>query len=544
VNGRLAGLLLGLILLANGVGATVTPADLQEHLASNGAPQLVDQSAVEQFYRQRNYTPAWSGPLCADHLAELREAVSASAAHGLEPRHYHSAALSGSTNCDVQLEVLATDAWLSLASNLYKGRLEPQSLEPGWSTRKPEIDLAARLLAALGEGKVRDALLELAPGDSYYRALQKELLRLRQETGSPGWELVDDGPLLRRGGRGVRVQQLRRRLAVDAVTVPAPGDPAIVFDGELENAVKAFQRRANLEPDGIVGPMTLAQLNRSVADRIDQLRVNLERWRWLPKDTPGRHIRINIADFQLQTLLGDEVLHEYRIIVGTTERPTPVFSGQIKYIVLNPWWEAPRRIAVKDKLPMFKADPAAIDRLGFVIIDAQGRQVDGSKINWSTLTADRFPYRLRQKPGPLNALGQVKLIFPNSHDVYLHDTPTRGLFARTRRAFSSGCMRVENALELTAWVLAETAGWDTASIDRVVRKGSETRVTLNHVVPIQLLYLTAVLDETGEVRFIDDLYLRDPAVLAALNQWPGNSYADPAGAETIQGDCVESVPVP
>jgi murein L,D-transpeptidase YcbB/YkuD len=544
VNDRAAGLLLGLTLLANGAGADVTPAGLQQHLAVAGAAWLVDQSAVEQFYRQRDYTPVWSGPHCASHLAELREAVNASAAHGLNPEHYHSATLSQPTDCDVQFEALATDAWLSLASNLYEGRLEPQSLEPGWSTKKPEIDLAALLLAALDEGKVREALLELAPGDSYYRALQKELLRLQQQTGSPGLELVDDGPLLRRGGRGIRVQQLRQRLTVDALPFAGPGDSALVFDAELENAVKAFQRRANLEPDGIVGPMTLAQLNRSVADRIGQLRVNLERWRWLPKESPGRHIRINIADFQLQTLLGAEPLHQYRIIVGTTERPTPVFSGQIKYIVLNPWWEAPRRIAVKDKLPMFKSDPSAIDRLGYVIMDAQGHEVDGSEINWSKLTAARFPYRLRQKPGPLNALGQVKLIFPNSHDVYLHDTPTRGLFARTRRAFSSGCMRVENALELTAWVLAETTGWDTARINTVVVKGFETRVTLSDVVPIQLLYLTAVLDETGEVRLIDDLYLRDPAVLAALDEWPGSSYPERAGAETIQGDCVESVPVP
>jgi murein L,D-transpeptidase YcbB/YkuD len=208
----------------------------------------------------------------------------------------------------------------------------------------------------------------------------------------------------------------------------------------------------------------------------------------------------------------------HRVVVGTGYRQTPAFSAQMRYVVLNPWWEVPRKLATQDKLPLFQRDPTAFSRGGFALLDPQGQTVDASAVDFSQLSRNRFPYRLRQRPGPANALGEVKLILPNKHDVYLHDTPTRGLFARVRRSFSSGCIRVDDVLALTEWVLTGAPGFDRARIDAVIAGGSETRVNLAEPLPVHLLYLTVVDDGAGGVRFIDDLYSRDARVLDALGR--------------------------
>ncbi len=321
----------------------------------------------------------------------------------------------------------------------------------------------------------------------------------------------------RLGDSGPRAQQLRSRLARVGLLDAEQALNADRFDENVEAAVKTFQLRANLEPDGIVGPMTLRQLNLCAADRVAQVRANLERWRWLPDDLGTRHIRVNIADFRLEARAGGVVEREHKVVVGKTYRRTPVFSDEIEYLVFNPWWETPRRLAVQDKLPQFSQDPAAINRLGFEIVDAEGNNVDPATIDWKTVTGATFPYRLRQRPGPENAVGRVKLMFPNAHNVYLHDTPTKSLFEKTRRDFSSGCIRVEDALDLAEWVLAGTPGWERARIDSVVASGATMTVNVASRVPVHVLYLTAVPDGEGGIRFIDDLYARDAAVIAALD---------------------------
>jgi murein L,D-transpeptidase YcbB/YkuD len=185
-------------------------------------------------------------------------------------------------------------------------------------------------------------------------------------------------------------------------------------------------------------------------------------------------------------------------------------------MVLNPWWETPPSLAVRDKLPAFRSDPASVRRLGFQVIDRSGSIVDPDTIDWSAVPAQGFPYRLRQAPGPQNALGEVKFMFPNSHNVYLHDTPTRGLFSQTRRDFSSGCVRVRDPLALAEWVLAETPDWSAARIQTVTAGDTETRASLARSIPVHILYWTAVPDETTGIRFVDDLYDRDQNLIAAL----------------------------
>lgn len=521
--------------------------------------------AVRAFYAARGYRLAWTEDAgCGSHYAELLHAIAASDAHGLSPGDYHLEPLLSAPACTLTEELLASDAWLSLASHLRGGRIDPLHVEPDWTVQRPSLDAPAALELALQAGQVAAALDALAPQDDFYRALRAALIIERAQLDAPRPAPVDAGDSLKPGDRGPRVAQLRALLraeghaaeplaaqpeAIATAAVPAPladaaeppqpsstdaaeppelpganaaeapaGDPLEFFDAGLETALKAYQQRVNLEPDGVAGRMTLAQLARGPAERVDQLRVNLERWRWLPADLGARHLRVNIADYRLEAWNAGRIERIHRVVVGTGYRQTPSFSARMRYVVLNPWWEVPRRLATQDKLPLFQRDPEAFARGGYALLDPQGQPVDAAGVDFSQLSRNRFPYRLRQQPGPANALGQVKLILPNGHDVYLHDTPSRGLFAKVRRSFSSGCIRVDDALGLTEWVLAGVRGFDRARIDAVVASGQETRVDLAEPLPVHLLYLTAVGDEAGGLRLIDDLYGRDGRVLDALNR--------------------------
>lgn len=489
-----------------------------EHIfALDPALPLLSPEPVRQFYERRQFRAAWLGPNCSRRLGELLVAIDSAFEHGLDPADYHRHALSETSTCSEATEWLASDAWVSLAAHLYAGRVDPLTVEPDWTASRPAIDVAELLQAALTEGRIGAALMEQAPDDAIYASMREALARFRGYLGRGGWKGVDPGSMLRKGEVHVRVVQLRARLALSGLLDARESQTDEMFDETLEAAVKAFQQRANLEPDGVVGTLTLAQLNRRAEDRIEQLRVNLERWRWLPENLGERHLRVNIANFSVQAWNEGRVEQQHKVIVGRLYRQTPSFSGRINQIVLNPWWETPRRLAVHDKLPLFRRKPEEVQRLGFEVLDANGVNVDPQGIDWSGLSAANFPYRLRQRPGPQNALGKVKILFPNPHSVYLHDTPTQGLFARVRREFSSGCIRVEDALGLSAWLLSDNAGWDRAAIDATVASGKETALRLSPAVPVHLLYLTVVGSMDGGIRFVDDLYGRDATVTQALN---------------------------
>jgi len=253
------------------------------------------------------------------------------------------------------------------------------------------------------------------------------------------------------------------------------------------------------------------------AAAIDKLRANLERWRWLPRDLGPRYVFANVAGFDVAAFDNNVAQAQFAAIFGKLERETPAFSDDIEYIVFNPWWEVPDSIARNDKLPQFRRDPGAVLRLGYKVLDKSGLTVDPANINWENVSARTFPYRLRQAPGPSNALGQVKIMFPNAHNVYLHDTPDRGLFDAEQRAFSSGCIRVKEPLDLAEWLLRDTTGWDRERIDGAVGSNAETRVTLSTPVPVHVVYFTAVADETCQrARYLADVYNRDAAVIQSL----------------------------
>ena len=251
--------------------------------------------------------------------------------------------------------------------------------------------------------------------------------------------------------------------------------------------------------------------------RIDTLRINLERLRWLPSDAGQRYVLANIPAFEVTAVSESGDVERHDAIFGKVSTKTPQFSDQIEYVVFNPWWDVPASIARRDKLPQFRSDPGVISRLGYRIYDRDGKAVDPSGIDWNTVSASAFPYHIRQMPGPSNALGQVKIMFSNPDNVYLHDTSEKALFDREVRTFSSGCIRVKDPLDLAEWVLRDLPGWDRTAIDAAVASGAETRVDLEASIPVHVVYLTASPGADGAIRYSADVYKLDAALLAALD---------------------------
>ncbi|MEQ9316845.1 MAG: L,D-transpeptidase family protein, partial [Henriciella sp.] len=402
--------------------------------------------ATEQFLGDAMSDEVWND---ANYDA-LVSAIEGLADHGLNPLHYHLEELMAARGSAKERDWLATDAWMSAAAHMLYGKLSPTSFEPDWTAARREADLAAVLAFALDSGTVASSLDQFAPIQPSYAALKAELASLRAEAETP-ISRVSDGPALKSGMTGPRVAELQTRF-VELGLLPSEAATG-TMDAATVEAVKTFQISENLDSDGVAGAATVRALNRGPEARINQVRINMERWRWLPGDLGKRHLRANIAGFEVTAYENGEPQRTHLTIVGKTYRKTPVFSDQIEYIVFNPWWETPTSLARADKLPMFKKDPGSVDRLGFQVLDGSGKQVNASTIDWNAIPAGTMPYRLRQAPGAQNALGQVKIMFPNPHNVYLHDTPTRGLFAQRQRAFSSGCLRTQDPIGLSEWLL-------------------------------------------------------------------------------------------
>lgn len=493
---------------------------------------VADPWFLIRFYERRQFSPAWESDAKRDAL--LR-ALEASVEHGLDPGDYHVELLRAHaegnhdedpTAATIHFELLASDALARFAFHLRFGKVNPEALEPSWNFSRTlegtnPIAVFQRLIDA---ADIAAEVETLAPQEPRYADLKAALAAYRAIEQAGGWPRLDAGTTLKPGMRDARVAELRDRLRIEGYAAGAGADPEL-FDEALEAAVRAFQRLHGLEADGVVGPRTIAALNVPVEARIDQLRVNLERLRWIFRDLEERYIVANIARFQVSLIENGEPVWTTRAVVGRPYRQTPTFRAQMTYLVLNPTWTVPPGILRSDLLPELRRDPGSLARRNMVVLDTSGRVVDPSTVDWN---APHFPYMLRQEPGPDNALGRVKFMFPNPHHVYMHDTPSRELFARADRTFSSGCIRLENPLELAEILLAETGRWDRAAIDAVLATGQPRTITLPRPLTVLLIYATAV-PENGELYLLPDVYGRDARVLDALEA--PFEFVPPAGYE-------------
>lgn len=471
-------------------------------------------AASQAFYAARADKTAWSNNRQYDDLIRAVEKLSE---HGMDPEHYQLSALKSMRGDVKARDPIATSAWLTAATHMVYGKINPVTVEPDWTVAGRNLNLAESLASVLERGDMSKSLERLAPTQPGYKVLREEYARMKISADVPTTQITA-GETLKSGMSGARVTLLQKRLT--ELDFLAELQLTGKMDADTVAAVKAFQLASELDDDGVVGPATLNTLNRNMAGQLNQLRVNMERWRWLPEDLGRRHLRANIAGFDVSAWNNGKRERTHLTIVGKTYRKTPVFSDEVEYAVFNPWWETPTSIMLRDKLPAFRKDPLAVERMGFQIIDKTGAVIAPSTIDWNDVSASAFPYRIRQAPGDANALGKVKIMFPNSHNVYLHDTPTRGLFAQRQRAFSSGCLRTQDPIELSKWLFEETPEWTSERIDAAVASGKETRANLASKVPVHILYFTVVSDDSGAVRYLDDIYARDKAVLDALNASP------------------------
>lgn len=509
--------------------------------AASAAPAQLAEVSEETASEDRRHV--WTGPQSGDALAQLAGAIAEAGSHGLDPWDYgliHLLAVPDRP--DPEIDRMATASYLALAGDLLQGRI-PIRDRLRWPFQPRERDLDAWLAQAMETGEIAASLDALAPRHSEYTAL-RSALTAHLSLSPDSWPApIGEGEALEAGATGPRVAALRARLEVLGYLAPAAeaekADPeAALFDAETTVALQQAQRDAHLEPDGVAGAETIAWLDTPQYQRIAQLQANLERWRWLPDDLGAHHIRVNLPDYRLTVHEDGELVRSHDVIIGRPSRASPVLTAVMTHVIANPWWETPHSLAVRDELPLFRRDPDAVSRLGFQIIErATGNVVDPSGIDWTAVSAANFPYRLRQAPGPLNALGQVKLIFPNLHNTYLHDTPSRTLFGRAARAFSSGCVRVRDPVELAQWAASAGSGLPAEALQAALASGREARFDLARPVYVHFLYFTALAGPDGRVRFVPDVYGRDGQVIAALGMpQPLPRPASPA-AEPVSGEC-------
>ena len=489
------------------------------------------QPWLQEFYEPSGYAPAWmqanaASPQALAMITILRDAWQ----KGLEPEDYDASrwnsrlqALQGSLQNQATFDVSLTVCAMRYISDLRIGRINPQHFKFGLTIEHKKYDLAQFLRdRVLPASDLRAVLDSLEPPFGGYRRTEQALVKYVQfARDNKDDKLPVPAKVIDPGQPYSGVAQLIRRLQlVGDLPAGAQVGHTQIYDATLADTVKRFQRRHGLDDDGRLGPSTVKQLNVPLADRVRQLQLTLERWRWLPIEFSNPPIVVNIPDFRLRAL--DEnngVAFDMRVVVGkamTTE--TPVFSRDMKFVVFRPYWNIPPGIFRRSTLPAIKRNRNYVKANNFEVTNNDGSAVTSGEISDDVLAQlQSGQLSVRQKPGPNNALGLVKLMFPNEHHVYLHSTPATELFSRSRRDFSAGCIRVERPADLTAWVLRFNSGWPLERVRDAMQAGKDN-VTVNLVrpIPVFIVYGTAIAYENGEVHFYDDIYAHDARLAKAL----------------------------
>ncbi|MFC3282003.1 L,D-transpeptidase family protein [Litchfieldella rifensis] len=527
---------------SNGASPDEVSARLQA-LVQDGPRDNVLNRHVHDFYAARDFQPVWNDDR---HISALVAALHGLDDDGLIPADYRPDALAQAwqriqdRNSDAlaRVDLGATRRFLRALRYLHLGKVDPTAVDSDWEIPRPGFapDMAA-LSRAVEAGDIEGAFDRARPDYPPYQRLREGLGRYRAIEAAGGWPQVParEAPL-RPGDRHPDVALLRERLGVlgQPELLVADADyyreehaglildvpEAKRYDAALADAVRRFQRRHLLEDDGVVGPQTRAALNVGVSRRIDQIRVNLERARWMLHDLPDSFVLVDIAGYELRYFLPGDDVWQTRIVVGQPYRTTPTLRSEITRLTFNPTWTVPPTIFREDKLPKIREDLEYLKRKNLAVIDMQGRHLDPQEVDWQNPGA----IMLRQAAGGQNPLGRVVIRFPNRHSVYLHDTPSQHLFDNPQRAVSSGCIRVENAMQFVRLLLDDNRRWDAAALQQAVASGETRTVDLSQRVPVILHYWTVDTAENGSLAFRPDIYRRDSDLLLALNRPSTENY--------------------
>jgi murein L,D-transpeptidase YcbB/YkuD len=487
---------------------------------------LYAQDVLSNYYELNEYIPAWKNK---KNFKEVISILQDSYNEGLLPDDYHMSNINRlleeiKTNPDpsklADLDLLITDGLLLYGSNLIMGKVDQSKIRPGWDVPPNELpgNGDSLLYKALEHKDLTRTINSIKPDNFMYTHLRKGLKHYREIAKNGGWPKIPDGEVLKPGMKDERVMLIRDYLKIVG---DLPADALIsngnIYDSTTIEAVKKFQFRHNLNQDGVIGKGTLRAMNVSVEQRIAEIRVNMERARWVIHHLPEDFLVVNIAGFNIRRLRHDSIIYYSRVIVGKHYHESPIFRGTLRYIILNPTWTLTYSIATKETLPKLKKDPGYLEKKNMIIMDRSGKILDPSTIDFNKLSAGNFPYTIQQKAGPHNSLGEVKFMFPNKYSVYLHDTPARSLFANEERAFSHGCIRLQKKWELFL-SLVDDPQWNMDRINEVIASEKTTRVNLKNPIEIILLYWTAGADRDDKLYFNKDIYDRDSAVLSALDK--------------------------
>jgi len=503
--------------------ARIIKAGLSTAYYGSGKGSVAYQEAQKlyYFYGARHFEPLWlveGAGGKADFSASAKKIITVfqnAEREGLRPSDYLTPdldikAAAGDPQRLSAVETAFSAAALRYAQHAYGGRIDPRAVSSLLDIAPRRLDPTETLLKLAASETPDQILLELAPKHREFAQLKTALARFYD--GMVEEQIsIPDGQLLKPGMSDDRVPLLRARLQL-----PAGPEGDLTYDEALVEAVTAFQESLGLQADGVTGPATVAALNGGTATTKEDIIANMERWRWMPEDLGNFHVFVNIPEFRLAIQKNGQETYTTRVVVGTPKNQTPVFSDNIRHIVVNPYWNVPPSIANNEIAPRLAANPYYLADQNMELLH-DGRVIDVWQVNWAAVEPGRFPFRIRQRPGVGNALGSVKFLFPNSHDVYLHDTPSKALFQRSFRAYSHGCVRVQNPMEFADALLANEPGLTAASLEAMYGP-SERWVNLKTHVPVHLAYFTLRVDEDGTIRSYGDVYGHNKRLIALLNQ--------------------------
>jgi murein L,D-transpeptidase YcbB/YkuD len=485
------------------------------------AEAAAQDSEIAAFYRTNGYQPIWTGTGEADtaRRAALLQVLESAGDHGLPLRAYDIEGLKAAMrNVDSQraqgrLEVRLSQVFLLYARHIDSGVVDPQDID---KLIKRDVELRDRteLLTSFVASEPGDFLDSLVPDSLEYARLMREKLRLEALIARGGWGPTVQSGALRPGDTGRSVVALRDRLTAMGYLARSA---TMTYDGEIQSAVQRFQADHGLEADGVAGSSTIRSINVSAETRLESILVAMERERWVDIDYSGRHVFVNLTDFHARVVDDGKVTFESRTVIGANayDRRSPEFSDVMEHIIINPYWNVPRSIAVGEYLPgMIESGGASAGHLE--LVDGAGRVVPRGAVDWAAVTPGSFPYDLRQPPSNGNALGIVKFMFPNPYNVYLHDTPSKHLFAREERAFSHGCIRLQRPVELAYHLLAAQSDDPQGDFAAARATGREFQINLEVKIPVHLIYRTALVPAKGPANFRNDVYGRDAKIFSAL----------------------------
>ncbi|NEU08297.1 L,D-transpeptidase family protein [Flavihumibacter sp. R14] len=487
---------------------------------------------AKKFYRERRYQLGWfKDNTLVPQAQQMLSVIAKSEDDGLNPKDYQIKdfnvlfesleKLQKDTvkyrEVQKEIDVALSATYFVWASDYYRGRVVPkENKDVEWDVKRNKIKLHKALATVLQYRKSKYDYAEFEPLHPQYANLKKSLAIYRKIKNEGGWPILPKGTVIKPGASSPTVSKLRKRILNQAGESDTASNN--IYDAQLVAAVKSFQSSQGLTPDGQVRGETLRLLNIPVEQRINSIILNMERWRWIPKSFEPDYLLVNIPEFKLRVYEKGKEKVIMKVIVGKTMNSTPIFSDKLEYVVLSPYWNVPMSILQKELIPNLINDPGYLERLDMEIVTNKGDLVEPSGIDWGSVNEKNFKYIVRRRPGPKNDLGDVKFIFPNTNDIYLHDTPHDELFNQASRDFSHGCVRVERPVDLAVYLLRNVPGYNRTKINSIISERKEKFVPVKQKLPVYLVYFTAEAGPDGNVKFYEDIYGHDKVLAAQYFQ--------------------------